>query len=248
MLTSINQTLTHYETTGSDPNTLLILHGWGHSAAQWEQFSLLLPPDLFTIISLDLPVFGQTQPLPGYPGVREYSDWLDAFITKKELKHIFLLGHSFGGQVATDYCLRYPGKIKHLILLSPAIIRAPNSTTKSKLVKIFKPFTFFLPQPIKRSLLRLFASSNYSSSNPAQKLVLNKIIRQDYSNQIKLLHTPTSIVWGSEDKEIPYMGKFLAENIPHSQLFVLYGSDHNPHLSSPFKLLSVITDIVQQNG
>ena len=244
---SLNGLLTHYEKTGTGGKTLLILHGWGHSAAHWEDLIQLLPGD-FTTIALDLPAFGQTQPLPGSPGVVEYSDFIRSFIEKLKLKNIFLLGHSFGGQVATDISLRYPKLVKHLILVSPANIRATRPTLKSQFVSTFKPIIYVFPKSVKNYLLKKTASPNYYSSSEIQKKVLNKILYQDYSDKLKNISIPTSVVWGSGDTEIPNKGKFLAENIPVCDLYVLYGSNHTPHLSSPKKLSDTLISIIRKNA
>jgi len=51
---------------------------------------------------------------------------------------------------------------------------------------------------------------------------------------------PTTIIWGSQDKEIPYHGKTTAELIKKSKLIVLYGADHNPHLYNSQDLVQAI--------
>ena len=41
----------------------------------------------------------------------------------KELKDFYLLGHSFGGYIASNYALKYYQNLKKLILLSPIGIK-----------------------------------------------------------------------------------------------------------------------------
>ena len=43
-----------------------------------------------------------------------------------ELKDFILIGHSFGGYVCGNYALKYPDKIKKLILLSPLGLKLTN--------------------------------------------------------------------------------------------------------------------------
>lgn len=244
----VDGVLTHYLLV--DPghkNTLLILHGWGQSAVSWQKIMAGLPKDN-TYIALDLPSFGATRSLPGKSNVSDYSHFIKKFIAKLDLKNVILLGHSFGGQIAVDLSLHYPKLIKHLILLSPAVIRNTRLGLKSKLNKTGKPLIKLLPLSIQDKILQKVASKNYFQSSPEQRSLLNRILYQDYSDKIKEIHVPTSVIWGSEDNEIPNKGKFLAENIPDSKLFVLYGADHSPHLNSPRKLLSVLTEILSQNA
>ena len=198
-------------------NTLLILHGWGQSAKYWQEILEGLPVET-EVIALDLPSFGSTRHLPGIPGVGEYSEFVKNFIEKLKLKNITLLGHSFGGQVGVDFTLRYPKKIKHLILVSPACIRNVQPTNKSKISGLLKPIIQLLPRKIRQKIFENVASSNYLSSTPLQRTILNKILYEDYSTKLVDITIPTSIIWGSEDKTIPYKGSYLAENIPQSFL------------------------------
>jgi len=241
----VNDLLTHYEKTGKGKSVLLILPGWGHTTNQWEALSNLLLSNI-TVICLDLPSFGQTQSLQSTPGVPEYSQFVVAFIKKLKLKNITLLGHSFGGQIATDMVLHHPELVEHLIFISPANIRNTRVGVMPKIRSVLKPLISVLPKSVVNYLFQKSASTDYLNSDISQRNVLNNILKQDYSSKLSRISTPTSIIWGSEDKEIPYMGKFLAEQIPNSKLYVLYGADHSPQLSSPEKLASIIDGIIKE--
>lgn len=224
---------------------LLILHGWGHSGSYWQDILTQLPPEV-SGIALDLPAFGSTQPLPDTAGVPEYATFVKKFIDKLKLSQPTLLGHSFGGQVAVDLSLSYPQVIKHLILVSPACIRNDRPIPRSRLGSLLRPLYLFLPQGLRHLAVEKFASQSYSGSNPKQRSILKKILHQDYSQRLNEITIPTSIIWGSEDREIPYKGNFLAEKIKSSSLYVLYGADHNPHLSAPLKLLDTLKNILEK--
>ena len=43
------------------------------------------------------------------------------------IKTFTLVGHSFGGYIAVNYCEKYPGHVRRLVLLSPA-----GTTEKTK--------------------------------------------------------------------------------------------------------------------
>jgi pimeloyl-ACP methyl ester carboxylesterase len=235
--------LTNYHQVNPNrKNTLLILHGWRSTGSHWQKVLDSLPGDIAGI-ALDLPAFGSTQPLPGLPGVKDYAVFVQKFIDKLKLKNVFLLGHSFGGQVSVDFALTYPESIKHLILVSPACIRNKKPTFKTRLFSALKPMLRILPRSLSQLIFSKFASHNYLHSNPLQRQIMKKILYEDYSGKIKNISVPSSVIWGSEDKEIPNMGKFLAENIRQSELFVLYGVDHSPQTTAPEKLSKVLKTI-----
>ena len=242
----VNGVLTHYLLVNpGQKNTLLILHGWGQSSQFWQEILANIPEN-YTGLAVDLPAFGGTSPLPGKPQVSDYSEFVKNLIKKLELNNVFLLGHSFGGQIAVDFSLRYPQLLKHLTLLSPAAIRNDQPSLKSRLARRVRPLVKKLSPQIYQYLLSLTASSDYFQSSEHQRELLKHILHLDFSDKISSIKTPTSIIWGTEDHVIPNRGKFLAENIPNSKLFVLYGSDHSPHINSPQKFLHYLSQILTQ--
>jgi len=166
-----------------------------------------------------------------------------SFINKLKLKKVIIIGHSFGGQISTYLAAHHPSKINHLILISPSIIRHKTNRQKIKrfIYKQFRPLKKLLPKPILITIIKQITSTDYYNSSPQQRSILKKITNQDLSYLLKKIIVPTTIIWGENDREIPYQGKFIAENIPNSQLVILYGADHNPHIFKPEELSSTIT-------
>ncbi|MBU1200134.1 alpha/beta hydrolase [Patescibacteria group bacterium] len=238
----VNGTLTQYQTTNSkQKNTLLVLHGWGQSGSNWQTIANLLPKN-YQIVLLDLPGFGGTEHLPDNPSIPEYTQFVFEFIKKLNLKKPAILGHSFGGQIAINLTAKYPTLLFQLILLSPAGIR--NRSKKQKLkTRVYKKFKFIkkiLPKSIIQLILKQLTSTDYLNASSQHKQILKQIVIQDLTNKLNKITTPTTILWGSEDKEIPYSGKIMANLIPNSKLIVLYGQDHNPHLNKPQDLAQAI--------
>jgi len=220
---------------------LIILPGWGQHSYHWSDISKKIDQSI-QIIIIDLPGFGNSQPLKNNPNVPEYSQFLKDFIDKLNLNQPFLLGHSFGGQIAADFVIKYPKCINRLILISPAVIREQSFKTKIQisLTKISQPITKIFPSKITQKLLSLLTPTDYHNSNPYQKNLLKKIVKYDLKDKLHLIKTHTLIIWGSEDHEIPYQGKFLTETISSSNLEVIYGAGHSPHLSHIDKLVKII--------
>ena len=230
----INDILTNYQIVHpQEKHTLLILHGWGQSSLNWQNTLDNLPPGI-TGIALDLPSFGGTQPLPNNPGVPEYSNFVKSFIDKQKLKNVTLLGHSFGGQIAVDFSLRFPKLISHLILVSPACIRKLHPGKKSQLAKAAKPLLKVLTPGLYDHIFKRIASENYLKSTPTQREILNKILYQDYSSKIKDISIPTSIIWGEKDGITTTKEAYkINEEIKVSKLEIIPGVGHSPHRKTP---------------
>lgn len=196
---------------------------------------------------LDLPSFGSTSPLQGNPDIPDYTDFVHSFTQKLKLKKFILAGHSFGGQITLDYSLKFPEDLNSIILIAPAVVRERSKTAKLKiqLAKIIRPLFSILPKHSFESFLGLYTPKDYSDSTEYQRGVLKKIIVYNLKPQLNSVIVPTDIIWGSEDFAIPYMGKYIAENIQNSKLYVIYGASHLIYLSHPQKLGEIMTTIVQ---
>ncbi len=222
---------------------LIVLHGWAHNSGLWQNLAKKLSPNIHCLL-LDLPAFGASQPLLGNPNVPEYTQTIVDFINKLDLKKPILLGHSFGGQIALDLAAKQPQLISQIILVSPAGIRQIRPKLSSRLAHIIKIFTKKLPKNIQNWLITRVASNDYGQANKAQRIVLSNIVRYDLTAKLTEINVPTHLIWGSEDHEIPYAGKLIAQAIPDCRLTILYGAGHNPHLTHTDKLAQLINTIL----
>jgi long-chain acyl-CoA synthetase len=100
--------------------TFVFLHGFGGQANQWmyqlQAFSLEN-----RVIALDLRGHGLSdKPSSGYDMPHILAD-LDAALETLKVKGKFVLvGHSFGGAIATDYAIQCPERVDGLILIATA--------------------------------------------------------------------------------------------------------------------------------
>ncbi|MET9313542.1 alpha/beta hydrolase [Kribbella sp. NPDC003505] len=96
---------------------VVLMHG-GPSADHWTLAPLRRCADQFTMILYDHRCNGRSV---GVPVSSMTWDNLtadaDALREKLGFEQWAVLGHSFGGHVALEYALRFPGKLSHLILL-----------------------------------------------------------------------------------------------------------------------------------
>jgi len=246
--TVINCVLTHYELINPKAKTpVIILHGWGQNSGLWLPLAKKLSEN-FRLYLLDLPGFGGTKNLADGSGIPEYVKFVENFVAKNNLKKITLIGHSFGGQVAADFALHHPELLSRLILINAATVRKRKLLTKLKIfaVKIIKLPTLLLSNSLRERILTLTTFRDYAQANPYQRSVLKKVLGQDIGAKVNLIKIPTEVIWGSEDKVIPYKGKFLVENIPTASLHVIYGAGHLPHLTHTAKLAQTLNQILKK--
>jgi pimeloyl-ACP methyl ester carboxylesterase len=66
----------------------------------------------------DLPGFGSSQSMEGDYYIPEMVEFIDNLARTLEINDFYLMGHSFGAGIALHYILKYPGKIRKLVLVS----------------------------------------------------------------------------------------------------------------------------------
>lgn len=117
--TSNGVTLHVRRSPGPAHTTAVYVHGLGGSSSNWTDLAALLSP-FANGISVDLPGFGFSEPVPGFRfSLDEHADQLARFI--EPLGPVHLLGNSMGGAVALLVAARRPELVRTLTLISPAM-------------------------------------------------------------------------------------------------------------------------------
>src|SRR4030042_1318035 len=106
----------HYYTAGQG-EPLVVIHGGGGDARTWWRNMRELAAK-YTVYAPDLPGYGGSQPLGGKYYIPELTSFVEKFTSSLGLEKFNIVGHSLGGGVALDYALKFPLKIKKLVLVS----------------------------------------------------------------------------------------------------------------------------------
>jgi long-chain acyl-CoA synthetase len=100
--------------------TFVFIHGFGGQAMQW-QYQLHKFALKNRVIALDMRGHGLSdKPSTGYDMARIQLDLETALDLLKVSKPIVLVGHSFGGAIATDFTLNHPERVERLIMMATA--------------------------------------------------------------------------------------------------------------------------------
>ncbi|XP_051812395.1 1-acylglycerol-3-phosphate O-acyltransferase ABHD5 isoform X3 [Acanthochromis polyacanthus] len=101
---------------------MVLLHGFGGGVGLWAQ-NLDALSQRRPVFALDLLGFGQsTRPLfytEAQGAEDQFVESIEQWRTKMGLESMILLGHNLGGYLAVAYSIRYPGRVKHIILVEP---------------------------------------------------------------------------------------------------------------------------------
>ena len=111
---------------GGDGPPIMALHGLA-SSAHWYDIVARLLADDFRIISPDQRGHGQTtQATSGYDWATLSADVI-GLMDHLGLDRADVLGHSWGGNVATNLGARHPGRVSHLVMIDGGFLGGRSS-------------------------------------------------------------------------------------------------------------------------
>ena len=93
--------------------SILLVHGLGGCARIWQPLASLLA-DRYYLVAPDLRGHGAS-PVPGSYTADELLADLSGFVEARRLEKFVIVGHSFGGLLATEYAVRNPAQVEALI-------------------------------------------------------------------------------------------------------------------------------------
>jgi pimeloyl-ACP methyl ester carboxylesterase len=226
-----------------DPETLVLVHGFGASAETW---SLVLPRlrGERRILAPDLAGFGRTPIPPEGMGFSVLTDYLSWFLDVVGAQKIALVGNSLGGAVAIRYAAEHPERVDHLFLLDSAglhgeaTIAAVQPKTREEARRTVRNVsgTDFrhLPRFILDDVVR-------RAQEPARQQYRDSGEPTDVLRYLPRIEAPTTIVWGERDGLIPTEHAYrVHEAIEGSELIVLPDTGHVPQFQSPRRVADII--------
>lgn len=242
--------LTQYQKQGSG-KTILLLHGW---ADRSDTFNTLLPEltDGYSVISVDLPGFGQTEYPKEVWGLDEYAKFTASFLDKISNTQLHaVVGHSNGGAMAIRGISARLIAPEKLVLLAASGVRDTDKAKRLTLkiiAKVGKVLTFWLPSRHKKKLQQKLYGTVGSDLlvAPHMQETFKKTVRQDIQQDAAALSVPTLLIYGDQDKATPVesVGNKLHSLINGSQMQVIRGADHFVHQAAPSETARLIKEFL----
>ena len=245
----VDSLLTHYEVQGKG-TVILLLHGWGDTAAGLAGLRQSLAAS-HTVIAVDLPGFGGTEAPKEVWGLSQYAQFVADFLKKIDARQLAgIVGHSNGGAIAVRGLSSGILKADKLVLLASAGIRGVYKGRVRVLryaTKIGKALTMPLPKAIKQKLRRKVYQTVGSDMLVAEHLqeTFKRVVTDDIRTNAAQLTVPTLLIYGEQDEATPLVyGETFHQLIAGSTLEVLPGAGHFVHLDRPQAVERAIQEFV----
>jgi pimeloyl-ACP methyl ester carboxylesterase len=269
----VNGLRVHFKSSGSGEPAMLLLHGFAASVFSWRE---VLNPlgALGTALAYDRPGFGLTsRPMPGeWVGESPYSVEAQArlavaMLDRLAIRQGVLIGNSAGGTVALLTALRYPDRVRALVLVDAAIYSGGGgpdwlpplaSTPQGRwwgplfsrpIANWGKDFGRSAWHDPARFTEDIWAG--YSVALRARDwdralwelTVASKPL--GLADQLGKVKTPTLVITGDDDRIVPTAQSIrLAAEIPGAKLVVIPNCGHVPQEEQPAAFLAAVREFL----
>jgi pimeloyl-ACP methyl ester carboxylesterase len=248
-------------TMGEGPDVLLI-HGLGGAKSSFFDTAAALS-DRYRVHALDLPGFGSScKPMTGLYTAKWFARTVKDAMDALGIERAHLVGNSMGGRVSIEMGLRYPERVRSMVLLCPAVAFIKRGF--HPIVRLARPEFGVLPHRFTRGMVeaqfwsmfrdpdavdpsvadvvvdefqRIYGSAGarYAFLSSARNIYLDKPFgRGGFYPRLSELSAPALFVWGTHDPLIPARFKRHVERwLPRAEQVVIENCGHVPQVEKP---------------
>ena len=247
--------VTHYEIAGPDSGRVVVLAaGFSVPAYIWDSLALRLADSGFRVLRYDYYGRGWSD----RPDARYDQDLfirqLGGLLDSVGIGAVDLAGLSFGGAVVTSFADRYPDRVRSLIYVDPQfntgrqLRREESSPWAWSVYMVLRGGSDGLADGQLRDFLhpdrhpewpaRYRVQQRFEGTREALRRTRAAIavapVQRDQLRRIGAHPRPVLIVWGRQDRVVPFAGsRELLAAMPRAVLVPIDSAAHLPHLEQP---------------
>lgn len=224
---------------------VVLLHGLGSSAADWEpQIAAFVPRH--RVIAFDLPGHGRSA--GGAASIHGMAAAVGATLTTIDSRAAHVIGLSLGGCVAQALALRSPAQVRSLVLVNSFARLTPAGPGAAARMLVRLALLLAAPMPVvgayvardlfprpDQAVARRRAAARLARTPRAAYLAgVAAMVRFDGRRQLGGIRCPALVLAGDRDTTIPLGAKAaLARGIPGARLVVVPDSGHVSNWDQP---------------
>jgi pimeloyl-ACP methyl ester carboxylesterase len=246
---------------------MVLLHGVGTSSGEWSWVLAGLARD-HLVYAVDLPGYDGSYEPPDYSPAFTAS-FVGSFLDAVGAERAVVVGNSFGGLVALHLALSEPERVSTLVLSDSAglgrvvspVLAAITLPRGGELARALAKTRLGAYQRAVRRALLLFARPwqipskwvkdqyklaqlpNFTDATLASLRTTVDAAgqREVLLDQLPRLRMPTLIVWGIEDRLVPYtQAKDAISLVQDGSLELIPNCGHLPHVEQPERFVSTV--------
>lgn len=223
---------------------MLALHGWGRRGRDFSQALAEIPS-----LAPDLPGFGASPSPREVIGAEGYADLVIPLLEEFQTPPV-VVGHSFGGRVATCLAARHPEAVSGMVLSGAPVVRLLAMSKPSVSYRLIRSLhrLGLVSADRMEALRQRVGSTDYRNASGVMRDILVKVVNESYEAQLGRIGCPVALVWGRSDREVPVaVAERALEVLAPSgarggtgELKVIDGVGHNVPLEDPQALRAVV--------
>lgn len=225
---------------------LVLLHGLFGALSNWVDVVSHFSSRYRVIIPL-MPIY--TLPVLN-TNVKALAEFIDDFLSRKQLNDVILIGNSLGGHVTLVYVKRHPERVKAMVLTGSSGLyenAMGGSFPKREdynFIKAKVEYTFYDPNTATKELV----DEVFSIVNDKGKLVrilslAKSAIRHNMSEDIASMKLPSCLIWGKQDNITPpEVAEEFKRLLPDSELHWIDRCGHAPMMEQPTEFNRVLDE------
>jgi pimeloyl-ACP methyl ester carboxylesterase len=237
----------HWMQKGQGEN-LLYLHAeadvgiWTETMEQLSQSYRVMMPQH--------PGFGESPRLDWIETMEDmvfyYKDFLDAM----NIESVHLMGASLGGWIAAEFAVRYPERVKSLILVSALGLQVKGQPYADVFIlneKELNALQYHNAEHIPDFSDEQLASRMKDRRMLAQLVWHPRMFNPKLEERLHRIKAPVLIVWGKEDRIAPLaVGEKYQSLIENAEIKILEECGHVPTMEKPSELASEVIRFLNQ--
>ncbi len=238
-----------YLEAGHGP-TVTLLHGLFGGPSNWAEVIPRLARD-FHVLAPKFPLDGSVP----ITSLQPLTDFVREFLDRKGVDKTALCGNSLGGQVALDFCLKYPHRVTKLILagsaglyerhLSDGSLPKPNR----EFIRAQAEKVFFHKHHVNDELVEQIYQ-HLQDRRYVRFLIRVAKVTRDYrmDDELAKVRVPTLLIWGAQDEVTPpSVAHQFHQHLPLAQLVFFDQCGHAPPIEHPERFSQTVREFLTQS-
>jgi pimeloyl-ACP methyl ester carboxylesterase len=233
-----------------DGEPVVLLHGLMGEMDHWESTLVALAPEC-RVLAPEVPIL---DPARAEASVEGLTDHAAAFLEALDVPAAVVGGNSLGGHLALELALRWPDRVRGLILTGSSglfersftrgVPHVPTTEfVREKMEEIFYDPALVTPswvESVRRILTtRAFARRVLHVARSAK--------RSNLEARLGEIRVPTLLLWGKDDRITPpEVAERFRALLPHAELAFIANCGHAPMLEQPAIFNALVSDWLRE--
>ena len=248
----------HWTSSGSGPQTLVLVHGWTCDDSSWSaQVPALMTK--YRVLTLDLPGHGKSGKIEAFRFSMElFARAVEAVRAEARADRLVLVGHSMGVPVIRQYARLYPQHVKALVLVDGVVVLGAPPPPGAQPSQRPEPERMKGPDGPKNREAMIRGMFTPATPKPLQDHVLKMMLAAPEATAYgAMVATFDPKVWGNDVMTMPALGLFADKSalgnpeitkkvLPNYEHHEVAGTGHFVMMEKPREFNALLTAFVDK--